>query len=698
VTSTAQQREAALESTIAIEKSQAQQRETLLQQENAKISELAREEVNRVKEQLDRERNAKRQLEHDRQTANLTIDELQFKLNQDQKQKTQLERNYNERSKQQEERERELLLQIEQLKEMNVSSGNEAYEREQSKLALQKQQATFEREANQYKQKIEELSAQLKQSLASRKEDVAHVKELQTERERNQKLQERMDRIERERAVLRLRKEQELTHDLDKCLHRMQGDEQESAERFIVYLIFETKQEHTNNTVPTPAFLIYHLITYWQKTNREYDRLMTLSINSLRAVLTLYQEDNKTLVYWFSNLAVLLYLFTTEEHLDTVMSFMPDLDLDVEGIRDEMSSMLRNEAYVTFDDVNILDGVAVGSAEENELGALHPFLSFLRHLGTLFVKSMVRLLRNMFQRLSPMLKGGILEGGAQLDVGVSSPQIKTPDLDDLDDEDEHSLHNQPVSPKTIIKCLKAFNKMLQESKVGQSLSVYLVRQVMHFIDCSLFNEILLRKDLCSFAKGMEIKSNASRLDDEVGHMMGQPIPLVYVRQAATLLMMKKNLIQRDEVRRDSIPSLTFPQIFKLLQMFTRSEFEDAITNDTFHFLAKQSNNPANDKTLFLTTKEVKPLEDVDTLCHSEVEGQLHFFSFPVSIRDAIEEKYQGEQRAVEREREAKEQKERMLREQQRASLTVEPVEKKATPASTSVSPARRSFFGSRINK
>jgi myosin-5 len=278
----------------------------------------------------------------------------------------------------------------------------------------------------------------------------------------------------------------------------------------------------------------------------------------------------------------------------------------------------------------------------------------------------------MFQKLGPMLKGSILEGSVLSPSSAATPTLGD-DMDDLNEEPGNTI----ASTHYILQSLRHFLRILQESKVSETVIIYLMSQIMHFIDCSLFNEILLRKDLCSYAKGMEMKNNIAQLDDEVSQWLGTEIQLSYVRQAATLLMMKKNLIQQEEIRRNSIPNLTFPQISKLLQMFTRAEFEDPITIDTFHFLAKQSNNPLNEKTLFLTTKEISPIDNVEVLRHAEVDGQLHFLSFPISIRDAIEERYQEEQKllkeAQEKERLEKELKEKIKQEEERLKNTPPPV-------------------------
>ncbi len=376
--------------------------------------------------------------------------------------------------------------------------------------------------------------------------------EYAVEKERADTLQQRLDIIEQERKILRKSKEEELVFDLERCLKKMQGDMQESAERFVVHLIFESKQhDFANNTVAIPAFLIYHVVTRWIKTKRDYERLTTLAINSLRAIITLNVENRRSLAYWFSNLAVLLDLFTSPDYLSSIMNAIANPDRgtgDPNGLLTEINGYLTDIRHYSMEDIIIFeldDITSVSSPTEppsHKLQHDHPYLIWVKNLTALFIKVMVSILRDCMDRLAPLLKGSVLEG----------PLITDPSTGEL------------VSSTTnVVKLLRDIYDTLDENRVGKSTTKYIFEQLIGFIDSALFNEILLRKDLCSFSKGIEIKLNVSMIDAEVSIWLGSDVSLERVRQAVTLLMTSKNNITNPEIRQQTVPLLTVAQIHKV---------------------------------------------------------------------------------------------------------------------------------------
>ena len=87
-------------------------------------------------------------------------------------------------------------------------------------------------------------------------------------------------------------------------------------------------------------------------------------------------------------------------------------------------------------------------------------------------------------------------------------------------------------------------------------------------------------------------------------------------------------------------------------MYTRTEFEDPIPNEIFSLLSAQQKS-ASDRTLFLTARRVLPISSLsNVLRNAFVQGQLHFLSFPTSIKDDIDSKWAEEKKQKEQQQQA----------------------------------------------
>jgi len=144
----------------------------------------------------------------------------------------------------------------------------------------------------------------------------------------------------------------------------------------------------------------------------------------------------------------------------------------------------------------------------------------------------------------------------------------------------------PVSSElaldTLVATLKKINKTLGELGVDPEITAQVFKQIFYSICAHSLNNLLLRKELCHWTKGMQIRYNLSHLeqwcrdnrlhqDQETG-VMDTLQPIV---QASQLLQARKT---EEDVSRvcDMCDRLTSPQIIKLLNLYTPDEYEERV--------------------------------------------------------------------------------------------------------------------------
>jgi len=593
------------------------------------------------------------------------VQTLEYELEREIKIRTQLEKEQERRARENESKVKSLSLQSQEQGNLVQSLEQQNKQLLQQVNLLKVSLVEEQRQKNKLEEGIkksnlsvtstkEESSRQVDQLLETINKLKLQVYEHKQQSEHHKKdadsLRAKLSLIEKERAMFKRRKEAEMNAEIERLLknmivNKLASDEQEAAERFMVFLFFEMNQMDYVDVLPSPSFLIYHLISYWVAHGKNSERLLKLTSNSIKGVtkLHVHTNDYDWLTYWFSNIASLLHLFLNEDSLSDVLSKL-EIQLSIEQVRSVVEKSLSDpNHYQTFDqDMDV----------DNSNDDKYDFVRFLEDMCSMFVKTMTHINKNTVDELTLPLR----TDGSLLDRS----------------------HDTSQDPLIIImsRCVRS----LRKHKVGEGVIVHVLRQLCYFIDVSTFNQILLRKDVCSMEKAMSIKWNASVVDGQVSEWADEQINLEHVRQATTLLMAHKNEIVQHDVRIQSVPLLTFAQIEKIYTMFTPSEFEQGISSRTFSYLSDKMKQDSTDKTLMLQPN--KPLFiGQSQIRNSAIEAQLYFLSFPHSVKDGIEKMWRDQQ----------------IKDSGSVTLDLRKVEednKQSTPSK----PKRKSFFSFSPNK
>ncbi|KAN0024169.1 hypothetical protein ACTFIV_008569 [Dictyostelium citrinum] len=125
---------------------------------------------------------------------------------------------------------------------------------------------------------------------------------------------------------------------------------------------------------------------------------------------------------------------------------------------------------------------------------------------------------------------------------------------------------------------------LENCFINNNLCKLLFEQLFSFINAMIFNEILLRKDLCCLRSSIPIKMNISELEHWVKLHHGKEWStsvcdkLKLLKEVVYILMIDKTQLQNDELRDEICPTLSIAQLKQLLTMYSPDvdSFEEPI--------------------------------------------------------------------------------------------------------------------------
>lgn len=125
--------------------------------------------------------------------------------------------------------------------------------------------------------------------------------------------------------------------------------------------------------------------------------------------------------------------------------------------------------------------------------------------------------------------------------------------------------------------LNQYLKMMTVHGVDQDIVNQVFKQTFYYIGASCLNNLLLRKEMCHWSRGMQIRFNLSHLEQWIVENKLQASDAVAtlqpIVQASQLLQSRKELEDVDAIC-ENCSKLSAPQIVKILNLYTpNNEFE-----------------------------------------------------------------------------------------------------------------------------
>ncbi|KAK2452762.1 hypothetical protein P8452_00475 [Trifolium repens] len=305
------------------------------------------------------------------------------------------------------------------------------------------------------------------------------------------------------------------------------------------------------NGKPIAARIIYKCLLHWHAFESERTAIFDNVIEGINDALKV-REDDIVLPYWLSNTSALLCLLQRNLRSNGFLATNGQRYTGSSGLTSRTGHGPKSPLkFIGYD-----DGMS-------HVEARYPAILFKQQL-TACVEKFFGLLRdNLKKELSPLLqlciqtpKTGRTHGGksSRSPVGLS----------------QQSSGSQWSN---IVKFLDSLMSKLRGNHVPSFFIRKLVTQVFHFINITLFNSLLLRRECCTFSNGEYMKSGLSELEKWIANAKEMYAgtswhELNYIRQAVGFLVIhQKRKKSLEEIRQDLCPALTVRQIYRISTMY-----------------------------------------------------------------------------------------------------------------------------------
>ncbi|KAI5393544.1 hypothetical protein KIW84_060605 [Lathyrus oleraceus] len=291
------------------------------------------------------------------------------------------------------------------------------------------------------------------------------------------------------------------------------------------------------NGKPIAARIIYKCLLQWHAFESERTAIFDYIIEGINDVLKV-REDDIVWPYWLSNTSALLCLLQRNLRSNGFLTANAQRYTGSSGLTGRTGHGPKSPfKFIGYD-----DGMS-------HVEARYPAILFKQQL-TACVEKIFGLLRdNLKKELSPLLqlciqtpKAGRVHGGksSRSPVGLS----------------QQSSGSQWDN---IVKFLDSLMSKLRGNHVPPFFIRKLVTQVFSFINITLFNSLLLRRECCTFSNGEYMKSGLAELEKWIANAKEMYAgtawhELNYIRQAVGFLVIhQKRKKSLEEIRQDLCP-------------------------------------------------------------------------------------------------------------------------------------------------
>lgn len=339
----------------------------------------------------------------------------------------------------------------------------------------------------------------------------------------------------------------------------------EAENELIARLISEVEPSVLEKEVPgLPAHLMFMAVRFVDNINDErwMQRLLANAINGIRKTVKRGEGNMELQAFWLTNTCRLLY---------DMKQYSGDKNFQTHNTPEQNNQSLQNFDLTEYRQV--LTDVAVHIYQE--------------------------LLKTIQDKISSLVVPGLLE--YESIPGVLSLKPLGRGAKSRNQTAKHETEDI-ITVKDITNKLSAILAVLNAHCVDMSLIKQIFTQINYFICANMLNNMLLRKDMCHWSRGMQIRFNLTQLEEwcRTNQLNSDEIlkPLDPIKEATQLLQVNKKSL--DDV--DSILSVCATlnplQVQKILTMYTpASEYEPRVPSKVIRAVVakatKQSPDPSS---------------------------------------------------------------------------------------------------------
>uniref|UniRef100_S4RDM3 Dilute domain-containing protein n=1 Tax=Petromyzon marinus TaxID=7757 RepID=S4RDM3_PETMA len=378
----------------------------------------------------------------------------------------------------------------------------------------------------------------------------------------------------RSRRPRRWRRVTRLSSAWEKEFQGMLEFHNDDENRLIRNLVVDLKpNELSQRLLPgLPAYILFMCVRHADYTNddQKVRSLLTSTINGIKKVLKKRNDDFEIVCFWLSNTCRLLHCLKQYS--------------GEEGYAQQNTSKQNEHCLKNFD--------------------LTEYRQVLSDLAIHIYQQLIKIIEVVLQ---PMIVPGMLEH--ETIQSVSS--VKATGLR----KRSSSIANggSHFTLESILRQLSVIYDTMCHHGMDPELVKQVVRQVFYQLGSTTLNNLLLRKDMCSWSKvGMFELYNVSQLEewlrDRKLQDSGAKETLLPLIEAAQVLQVNKKTEQDAEAICSICTALSPAQITKILNLYTPvNEFEERVTVSFIRIIQAQLKERPNSTQLLMDAKRMFPV-------------------------------------------------------------------------------------------
>ncbi|KAI9209768.1 P-loop containing nucleoside triphosphate hydrolase protein [Polychytrium aggregatum] len=158
----------------------------------------------------------------------------------------------------------------------------------------------------------------------------------------------------------------------------------------------------------------------------------------------------------------------------------------------------------------------------------------------------------------------------------------------------------------LLNFLSKLSKTMKCYYLSDSITQQILSELIRVIGVTAFNHLLMRRNFCTWKRGVQIQYNISRLEE---WCTGQNIPeaakyLQHILQAAKLLTLNKSSAKDIEAILENCPDLNATQIKKLLSLYYAADFDSPLSPELLKVVSSRASLNEKSDVLLLDLEKV----------------------------------------------------------------------------------------------
>uniref|UniRef100_A0A3B4GVA1 Unconventional myosin-Va-like n=1 Tax=Pundamilia nyererei TaxID=303518 RepID=A0A3B4GVA1_9CICH len=363
------------------------------------------------------------------------------------------------------------------------------------------------------------------------------------------------------RAVNITRKEKEYQG----MLEYKQGDESRLLKNLVIDL--KPRGVAVSFTPSLPAYIIFMCVRYADIVNddQRVSTLLNSTISSIKGVIKRRGNDFEVVSFWLANTCRLMHC---------------------------LKQYSGDEVFMVHN-----------TAKQNEHCLTNFELSeYQQVFGDLAIQIYRQLIKCMEDILQHLIVSSMLENETIQGVLGSKPT-------GLRKRSTSFSGEGAVTMEVLLQRLGLFHTTMSQHGMDSDLIKQVVKQQFYIICAVTLNHLLLRKDMCSWGKGLQIRYNVWQLEEWLAEReltdCGAKETLEPLIQAAQLLQIKKKTEADAQAICNMCTGLTTAQIVKVLTLYTPViEFEERVSPSFITTIKNLLKDRAESSTLMMDAKKI----------------------------------------------------------------------------------------------